>query len=137
MPLFWGLRSAQISGSSSIAASPGFTWGKSGNVTAGAYLLNDTVPSNLSGRIVPVYDGIIEEVFVACEDTTTVVFAVEKRTDPGPTYTELLTISLTSERVKLQSFTVSASRPDELCVKVKSGSAKNPVLGVIIKGDSA
>jgi hypothetical protein len=138
MPHLYGNRDAQIPGSSANSASPGFTWGKSGTVGAGTYLLNDTVPSNLSGRLVPVYDGIISEVFVSGEygSTYTCTIAIEKRN--GASWTELTTVSLSSERIKVQTVSsVTLTREDEIAVKVKTGSIKNPVVGVIIKGDSA
>jgi len=133
--MWHGNRGGQPPGSSSISASPGFTWGVSGNVSSGTYLLNDTVPSNRTGRLVPLYDGIISEVFVANEDSNTFTIAIEKRS--GASFIELCAVSVTSARIKVQSFEVSVDYEDELAVKVKSGSCKNPVVGVVIKGDSA
>jgi len=122
-------------GADQPAASPGFTWGKSGKVGPSIiYLLNDTVPSNITGRLVPIDDAIIAEVFVSNELNNTFIIAVEKRV--GAVFVELLTISLIAQRTKIQSFAVSVTRGDELAVKLKSGSAKNPVVGVIIKGDT-
>lgn len=137
MSLLHGSRSDQIGGADSIAASPGFTWGKSGNIGSGTYLLNDTVPSNRTGRLVPTYDSIISEVLVAGEygNTYTCTIAIEKRN--GASFTELCTVSLSAERIKVESFSCLVAREDELAVKVKSGSIKNPVVGVIIKGDSS
>ena len=48
-----------------VSASPGFTWGKSGAVK-NSWLLNDTVPSNLAGRVVPI-DGQIVEITATAE----------------------------------------------------------------------
>lgn len=115
------------------SASPGFTWGKSGSVSS-AWLLNDSVPSNLAGRIVPV-DGEIVEVFVANEDANTFTVSVYERS--GASFVLILSISLTSQRTKIQSYTTSnaVDKGDELAVKVTSGSAKNPVVGLVIKGE--
>lgn len=129
-----GNRSSLIPGADQLAASPGFTWGKSGNVSSNTYLVNDKVPSNTSGRIIPV-TGLLTEIFVTGQNDTTVTIAIEKRN--GSTLTEIATITLTSQRKKIQSYTdVSLSYGDELAVKVKSGSIKNPVVGVVVKGDS-
>lgn len=130
-------KGGQLPGADSISASPGFTWGKSGNVgPSSVYLLNDTVPSNKAGRLVPLEDGLITEVFVAVELNATVTFAIEKRV--GASFVELLTISLNgSERTKVNTYEVSVVKADELVCRLKSGSAKNPVIGIIIKGDSA
>lgn len=124
----------ELSNKVDVSASPGFTWGRSGNVSAGAYLQNDSVPSNTSGRIVPISAGFITDVFVASENADTFDVEIQKRTGPGA-YSVLATISLTAQRTKTQTFTgVSVSLGDELAAYVSSGSCKNPVAGVIIKG---
>lgn len=115
-----------------ISASPGFTWGRSGNAPSDTYLLNDSVPSNTTGRIVPISSGVIAQVFVATETLDTWVLAIEKRS--GVTFTEIGTISLSSQRTKVQSTSIAVTLGDELALKVKSGSCKNPVVGLIIKG---
>ena len=123
------------SGADSVSASPGFTWGRSGKAVSGAYLINDTVPSNLTGRIVPLYDGLIDTVFVASENADTFVIAIEKRV--GAVFTELCTVTVTAARTKIEYLTnINVAYGDELACKIKSGSCKNPVVGIIIKGDS-
>ena len=129
-----GNRTSQVAGADSVSASPGFTWGRSGNATSSTYLLNDTVPSNISGRLIPLNDSIISEIFVTCQNNATCVIAVERRV--GAVYTELATITLTAERKKVVSYSVGVDYLDEICVKVKSGSLQNPVVGVVVKGDS-
>ena len=115
-----------------VSASPGFTWGKSGNIT-NTWLLNDTVPSNLAGRIVPI-DGYIAEAFAACEDPATGTFSIYKRS--GATFTLITTLSFTSQRTGTQSYTTGTTvvKGDELAIKVTSGSFKNPIFGLVIKG---
>jgi hypothetical protein len=112
--------------------SPGFTWGRSGTTNAGAYLLNDTVPSNLAGRIVSL-NAYIVEVFVANELANTFDVAIQRRTGLG-TFTTLVTISLVSQRTKTQSVFVSVNDGDELAALVSSGAAKNPVVGLVLQG---
>ena len=114
-------------------ASPGLTWGRFGNIPVNSYLLNDSVPSNTSGRIVPV-TGAVVEIFVSCEENATVDFTIQKRS--GSTFTDFLTISLTAQRIKTQSYTTSntVTKGEELAAYVSSGSAKNPVIGLILIG---
>jgi hypothetical protein len=112
--------------------SPGFTWGRSGTTNAGAYLLNDTVPSNLTGRIVSL-NAYIVEVFVANELANTFDVAIQKRIGPS-TFATLVTISLVSQRLKTQSVFVSVNDGDELVALVSSGAAKNPVVGLVLQG---
>lgn len=117
-----------------VSASPGFTWGRSGQTNAGTYLQNDTVPSNQTGRIVPISTAEISKVFVANEASNTFSINVLKRIGVG-SFTTLATISLVAQRVKTQSFTgVSVALGDEIAVQVASGSCKNPVVGIVILG---
>lgn len=119
---------------SAISASPGFTWGDSGNVNSNTFLLNDTVPSNQAGRMVPLQSGEITNIFVSNQDANTFTVEILKRTGPG-TFTSLTTTSLVAQRTKTESKTgVSVSLNDELACKISAGAAKNPVVGVIIKG---
>jgi len=119
-----------------ITASPGFTWGDSGTVNSGTFLLNDTVPSNLAGRIVPLTTGEITQVFVSSQDVDTFDIQVLKRTGPG-TFSVLTTISLTAQRIKTETKTgVSVALGDEIATKLSAGSGKNVVVGVIIRGSN-
>jgi len=140
-PLTSGLTSTEVgpaireaADSVAVSASPGFTWGKSGNIT-NSYLLNDTVPSNLAGRIVPITAGYIAEIFVSAEVAATCTITIYKRTDPGPVFTPLDSISLIAVRTMVAASTASVARGDEIAVKVTAGSVKNPVVGLVIKGE--
>lgn len=120
-----------------ITASPGFTWGRSGNVNSGAYLLNDTVPSNLAGRTIPLQDGNLVKVFVTNQNSNTFDIEIVRR-DPGPTFIVIATVSLVSQRKKVETFSgVTINEEDELAVRVSSGSGKNIIVGVIIVGSTA
>ena len=121
---------------SAVSASPGFTWGDSGNVSAGSFLLNDSVPSNRAGRIVPLADGEITKIFVTCETNATATLEIVLRT--GATFSGLTTMSLAGQRTKVETKTgVTVAEGDELACRVTSGSCRNPVVGVIIRGTNA
>ena len=123
----------EISTTAAVSASPGFTWGTSGNVPAGTYLLNDSVPSNTAGRLVPV-NGQIEVIFVACEIDTTATIEIQRRV--GAVFTTLTSSTLATVRKKTDILVVkpAVSKNDELAVKITGASIKNPVVGIIIKG---
>lgn len=124
----------EIKGTALATVSPGFTWGRSGNTTTNTYLLNDTVPSNLAGRIVP-FAGYIDKVYVSCENADTFTVTIQKRS--GITFTDLCSVSLTAERVKVSSpLGITLSSLDELAVKITAGSCKNPIVGLVIKGST-
>ena len=126
-----------VATSVNVSASPGFTWGKSGTANANAYLENDTVASNLSGRLVP-FDGYISEFFVNNRNSTAgrVLEIMRRRPAQTGTWTTIATMSLgVGEPEKVRSFTVTVLREDELAVRVAPGSAafKDPIVGVVIK----
>ena len=114
-------------------ASPGLTWGRSGNLPVSTYLLNDGVPSSTAGRIVPL-DGRVVEMFVACETATTATITFQKRN--GSTFTDFLSINLVAERKKRISVSLDndITKSDELACYISSGSVKNCVAGLIAIG---
>ncbi len=122
----------EVNTSVQVSASPGFTWGRSGN-TSDTYLSNDSVPSNTSGRLVPVTSGEITTIFIAAELNSTATIEVRLRV--GSTFTTIASCPYGGTR----KVTCSIASPppvalnDELAIYV-SGAAKNPVVGIIIKG---
>ena len=120
---------------STAAASPGFTWGYKGVVTPGTYLENDGVPSNVSGRSVPLTTGYIAEVFILNEYTTTYSIDIQKRV--GAVYTTVQTVTVTAARGDVFSVNVAVVKKDELCIRISPASANSPKnidVGIIIKG---
>jgi hypothetical protein len=122
----------EISNTAAVSASPGFTWGRSGQIND-AYLLNDNVASDTAGRIVPV-DGFVTTIFVACELPSTATVEIRRRV--GAVYTTITSTTLASVRKKTDLLVTqpAVSKNDELCVYVSGSSIKNPVVGLIIKG---
>ena len=116
-----------------VSASPGFTWGRSGAVVADSYLLNDGVPSNVTGRRVPVTTGIISTVFIDSENIDT--FDVRVFKHPSP-FTTLAIVSIVADRGGTFKLAVPSevTEGDRLGIQIINGSCKNPVIGLIIKG---
>lgn len=126
-----------VATSVNVSASPGFTWGKPGTVNANAYLENDQVTSNLSGRLVP-FDGYIAEFFANNRNATAGRTLEIRRRRPAQTgtWTTIVTMNMgVGEYEKVQSYTEPVLREDELSVRVAPGSAsfKDPIVGVVIK----
>ena len=115
------------------SASPGFTWGRSGNVNSGAWLLNDTVPSNLAGRTIALTSGLIKKIMISNENANTFVVGIYEHN--GVTYTQLTTVSMTAQRSKQQLVSVAITLGKELAVKIESGSCKNVIVGIILSGN--
>lgn len=127
----------EIQLTAAVSASPGFTWGYRGTATPGTYLENDSVPSNVSGRIVPLDSGFITEVFVLNETNTT--YSVDIRRRVGAVYTTLQTVTVLAARGDVFAVNVAVAKKDELCVRVSPTTANTPKnidVGIIIKGIS-
>jgi len=119
---------------SAVSASPGFSWGDTGSLNSGTFLLNDNVASNRTGRIVPLQFGEITQVFVANENANTFTIQILRRTGPN-TFVPLTSVSLTAQRSKTESKAgINVGLGDELACRVSAGNCKNPVVGVIIRG---
>lgn len=123
----------EIANNVATTASPGFTWGKGGNVSANAWLLNDSVPSNKAGRRVFVSDATLEAVFVSSEEIDT--FDIEVYEHDGTTYTLITTVNIVAQRgAEFIIASLPLTTGKELALKIVNGSAKNPVAGAVIKG---
>lgn len=126
----------EVASGAGTGASPGFSFGRSGNVAAGAYLQNETVPSNITGRPVDLTDGRIIQVSISNESANT--FTIELEEHDGTTYTSLGTFSLTAERSKkFTGLNIAITAGKEIAAKVSAGSAKNPIVTVYVKGDAS
>ena len=123
----------EIKFNASIAAAPGFSWGRSGTLPANTYLLNDTVPSNISGRPVPLNNGVITTAFMTQENAVIFSFKIQKRT--GVSFVDLSTITTSLQRAEtFTSLNISVALNDEIAIKIVSGNPKNVDVGLIIKG---
>jgi hypothetical protein len=121
-------------------ATPGFTWGDSGAIK-NSYLLNDTVPSNLSGRICTV-TGNLTTIFVTTQTSGDEYTLEIRRRDNGSftTIATLVTYSNDNKRSYIISgLMIPVTIGDELAAYVlKSGNkgATNPTCGIILEGVS-
>jgi len=116
-------------------ASPGYSFGRSGNTSAGNYLLNEAVPSNLTGRPVGLSDCSIIGIVVSNENINT--FQVEIEEHDGVTYTSLGIYTITASRSSsFLNLSVPVTSGKELAVKISSGSCKNVVVTIYVKGNA-
>lgn len=117
-----------------VSASPGFTWGRSGNLPSGTWLQNDTVPSNTAGRRVFLSNPEIIKVFVSSEGVDTFDIGIYEHTGSG---TEVLlnTVSVVAARGGDFDVSISPTTGKELAIRLETGSAKNVQVGLILIGD--
>ena len=125
----------EVQETSSSSSSPGFTWGRSGNLSTGTWLLNDGVPSNKAGRTIVLNNAKIAKIFTATEDLDTYNIGIYSHDGDEINITLIATLVVTASRTG-NSGTVSVSVPSgkQLGAKVDSGSAKNLVVGIIMQG---
>lgn len=127
----------EIANKVSFSASPGFTWGKSGVVTSSTYLLNDSVPSNKTGRRNFLSNSELVYIYTSNELSTT--YSIDIIEHDKVTFTVLGTYTVVSDYG--DDFYVSGvylTTGKELAVRISPSSANNPkevVAGVLIKGD--
>ena len=126
---------SQVPESAGTGSSPGFGFGRSGNSSSGAYLLNESVPSNITGRPVDLDNSRIIQISVSNQNINT--FTIEIEEHDGTTFTSLGTFSVTSQRSqKFSGLNIVLTPGKEIAVKISAGSAKNIVVSVYVKGDS-
>ena len=116
--------------------SPGYTWGRSGNLTDGAWLLNDTVPSDRTGRPLILTNPKLVAIGAKNEVTNTYTLGIYEHDGPGSVYTQKDTIVVTATRgnYKLLTTPIALTAGKELGMKVESGSCKNVEAFAIITG---
>ena len=119
------------------SASPGFSFGRSGNVTAGSYLQNETVPSNKSGRWVYINNAEVAKVFVSNELSTTFTLDILEHEGNEINLTLLGSVTVTAARGGAFDVSWSATTDRQLCVRLSPSSAnnaKNIVCGLELRG---
>jgi hypothetical protein len=119
------------------SASPGYSYGRSSTVNAGAYLLCETVPSNISGRWVYLNSANITSVYVSNELNTTWKIEVLYHTGNETGLTSLGTVTITS--AKGGAFSVMWPVPINTQVAIRvaldtANSPKNVVCGLELSG---
>jgi hypothetical protein len=121
------------------SASPGFSFGRSGAVVAGAYLQCETVPSNVSGRWVYITSAFIKRVFVSNEDSTTFKIEILYHDGNESGITSIGTVTVTA--AKGGAFSVNWAVPSnkQIAVRIATdspNSVKNIVCGLELSGTS-
>lgn len=117
------------------SASPGFNFGRSGNISSNTWLqTTGGVPSNRAGITVALTTAEVKEIFVANQDISTFNIEVYEHEGDEINLTLLGTVSVVSARSAsfTVSYTVTSGR--QLAVKLSTGSAKNLNVGLQLSG---
>lgn len=114
------------------SASPGFQYGRAGDVTAGTYLqVIANVPSSTAGNIVP-FEGTITRAFFTAENAATCTLKIQRR-DVGPVFVDLATLTLAGSRRGDFALSVAVAEGAEIVVLLDTGTCRNVQVGVIIE----
>lgn len=127
----------EIQNNVNTSASPGFSFGRSGNLANNTWLQCETVQSNKSGRWVYIGDAYITDVYVANEDIDTFDVAVYHHEGDETNLTFVGRVTVSAARGG--AFTVNWSVPTDkqLAIRIENGSSKNTVVGLSLSGTSS
>jgi len=118
------------------SASPGFSFGRPGDLTANTWLKNENVPSNKSGRWVYIQNAVITHIFIAVENIDTFDVAVYHHDGGGINLTFVGRVTVTSARGG--SFPVNFPVPTDkqIAVRLENGPADDIVVGLELRGNA-
>lgn len=124
-----------------VSASPGFGFGRSGNVSSNTWLLRTGgVPSNKTGVAMGISNPQLKQIDVGSEDVDTFDIAIYEHEGNEVNLTLLTTVSIISARTAsfdVNDFgTVNATQGRQLAVRITNGSAKNLGVDVTLIGQS-
>lgn len=118
------------------SASPGFSWGRSGNNSSGTWLLNEGVPSNRSGRIIFVNNPELFAIFVNTRDLATYTISIYEHQGDEINLTLLDTLSVVNSRGAFKLTSINITQGRQLAIQITAGSGQDMVAGVILKGSA-
>jgi len=123
-----------------ISASPGFSFGGSGNIVSGTWLLRPgQVPSNKAGVNVGLYNAELVQISTGTENEDTYSLEVYQHDGDEINLTLITTVNVTASRKEVINVTAGTTlaRDKHIAIKISSGSAKNIGVDLQITGSSA
>lgn len=122
----------------SATSTPGFTYGRSGNNVPGSFLLNDTVPSNKTGRPVPIDLGALAKVSIAQEDAAASRFTVVEHDGNLAAQRDVVTVDMAGSVQRVFDFTgtpLPVTPGRQLALRVDFLSSRNCDVGLTLLGE--
>lgn len=118
----------------STSASPGFGFGKGGNVANNAYLECEGVPSNISGRYVYINNAKVTRVFISVQNASTFDIEVFHHDGNETNLTSVGSVSVVASTGGEFGVNWSIPTGKQLAMRIVNGSAKNAVGGLELQG---
>ena len=116
------------------SASPGFSFGRSGNLSANTWLQCETVVSNRAGRWVYISDAVISDVYVGNEEIDTFDIAIYHHEGGEINLTFVGRVTITAARGGKFSVNFTVPTDKQIAVRIENGSSKNTVVGLSLRG---
>lgn len=127
-----------VSGGVAVSASPGYSYGRSGNVTPGAFLYRPgSVPSNITGIPIGIVNPYVSNVSIGNQDADIIKVTIWEHDGDGINITSIGSVTTDGSRSYTASvnFTVTAGK--QIAVSVASDSpnaGKNTGVDLQLKG---
>lgn len=116
------------------SASPGFSFGRSGNLPTGTWLQCETVVSNKAGRWIYINDAVITDIYVGNETVGTFDIAVYHHEGNEINLTLVGSVSVVAARGGKFSVSWPVPTNKQLAIRIENGSSKNTVVGLSLQG---
>lgn len=127
----------EVSNRVANSASPGFSWGRSGNLSTNTWLRNEGVNSNRAGRTVTFANPLITRIFVSTEDLATYTITIYEHEGDQINLTVLTNINVTASRTgDSGTVAIPVTQGRQLAVRITAGSARNMVVGMTLSGEN-
>jgi hypothetical protein len=121
----------------STSASPGFSYGRTGVCSAGIFMQNETVPSNISGRWVYINSAAVKKVFVSNELSTTYTIEAMYHNGNGTGLTSLGSVTVTAAYGGAFSVNWPVPTGRQIAIRIGTSTANSPkniVCGLQLSG---
>ena len=120
------------------AASPGFPYGRGGNVPSSGFLNSPGgVPSNTTGILVGLNSPKITQINAGSGNAATWEVGIYQHDGGGDNLTLVDTVSVVASKSTVFDVDISLTKGKHVAIRVYSGSAQNPRVDLIINGSLA
>lgn len=118
------------------SASPGFSFGRSGNVSNNAWLRRPgNVPSNRAGVTIPISNPVITQISCSNRNVDTYDILIYEHEGNQVNLTLLTTVSVVSARGDVFNVNIVATEGKQLAVRLgNSGSVRDIGVDIVLKG---
>lgn len=121
-----------------VSASPGFSFGRTGNLSSGTWLLRPgSVPSNKSGINVGIGTPLLLKVTVASENEDTYSVGIYQHDGNEINLNLVTTVSITAVRKQVFDLSAALEFDRQIAVRVLTGSAKNLGVDLQLSGSTS